>query len=233
MQSNDFMTIDLGVSQEHPTKMQTVEVAVNLSSMAKDYAEAFVQEAYRINYDKAKHVNLTADEMATYLLYLLSKRIKCVEGTCSDFRQLKVLWIPSYFQFVLSTIGVAIDREQGLTFTPTMPSAQASKGKQAEESTFVEMLSISDKISSFQKELQMVQDGMPRDRYGDLNIMATAMLGAYVSSCRQVAHPAATYVTAFLDMKLQDELRFGVLYRRLYGETELIRQVLPRDRRYF
>lgn len=234
MNTTDFKTIDLGVSQEHPTKMQTVEVNVNLDSMARDYANAFVQEAYRINYDKAKCVQLEADEMFTYLKYLLSKRIQCVYGRCSDFRQLKVLWIPSYFQYVLSVVGMAFDRDQGLKFMPVLDGIQdAEVNKLPESPTFAEVLSISEKISNFQTELQMVQDGMPRDIHGDLNIMATALLNDYVSSCRRVEHPAATYVTAFLDMKLRDEVTYSILYRRKYGEAELIKQVLPKDKRYY
>ena len=234
MDTIDYKTIDLGVSQEHPTKMQTVEVNVNLDSMARDYANAFVQEAYRINYDKANYVQLEADEMFIYLKYLLSKRVQCVYGRCSDFRQIKVLWIPSYFQYVLSTIGMAFDRDQGLKFMPVLEGVQdADTNELSELPSFAEALSISAKIAAFQDELHMVQDAMPRDIHGDLNIMATALLNDYVSSCRRVEHPAATYVTAFLDMKLRDEVTYSILYRRRYGEAELIKQVLPKDTRYY
>lgn len=234
MNTNDMKTIDLGISQEHPTKMQTLEVSVNLDSMARDYAAAFVDEAYRINYDKANYVQLGVDELFTYLKYLLSKRIQCVYGRCSDFRQLKQLWIPSYFQYVLSTVGIAYDREVGLKFVPVLEGIQEEGINQIpEHPTFSEVLAISEKIAAFKDELKMVQDAMPRDIHGDLNIMATAMLNDYVSSCRRVEHPAATYVTVFLDMKLREEMTFAMLYRRRYGETELIRQVLPKDRRYY
>lgn len=228
----DFKTMDLGCSQECPVKMQTVEVIVNLDSVARDYAEALVDEGYRINHDKAKYVQLQVDEVFYYLRYLLAKRIECIDGRCSDFRRLKVLWIPSYFQYVLSTIGIAMDRDEGLKFKPVL-SQEWLDSQDRKDFGYAEAVVVSEKIAAFNRELQMVQDAMPRDIHGDLNIMATALVNDYVHACKHIEHPAATYVTVFLDMKLQEELTYSILYRRRYGDADLIRTVLTSDRRLY
>lgn len=221
--TTDFQSIDFGVSQEHPTIMQTIIVTVNPSSLLSDYAKAFVEEAYRLNYDKAKMVDLKAEEVFNYLSYLLTKRLQVVEGSCPDFRNLKLLMIPAYFQYVLTLIGVCEDRQIGLKFVPNLSSKS--------EMTFEDAVSVSEKIASFEDELQLVHDAMPRDIAGDINFMSTALIGEYVAACRKLDHPMVTYCTAFMDMKLQEEATYGVLYRRLYGDKNVIAQALIAEKR--
>lgn len=221
--TTDFQSMDLGVSQEHPTIMQTVFVTVNPSSLLSDYAKAFVEEAYRLNYDKAKMVDLKAEEVFDYLSYLLTKRLRVVEGSCPDFRNLKLLMIPAYFQYVLTLIGICEDRQIGLKFVPKLSKVSEMK--------FEDAVSASEKIASFEDELQLVQDAMPRDVAGDINFMSTALIGEYVAACRKLDHPMVTYCTAFMDMKLQEEATYGVLYRRLYGDTNVITQALIAEKR--
>lgn len=221
--TTDFMSIDFGVSQEHPMTMQTIQVMVQTNSLLHDYARAFVNEAFRINYDKANMVNLTEQEMDDYLGYLLTKRIEVINGTCSDFRNLKLLFIPAFFQYVLTLIGVCEDRQIGLKFVPVLDEKSTL--------TFNEAVAISEKIASFEDELQLVQDAMPRDYAGDLNFMSTALIGEYVASCRKLEHPMVTYCTAFMNMKLLEEATYGVLYRRLYGDKTVIAQALIAQRK--
>jgi hypothetical protein len=229
MNATDFMTVDLGVSQEHPSKALVVEVTIDPSIIMPEFAKAIVEEMYRLNYDKAKQVNLTADELTQYFTFLVTKRVQCVYNMCSDFRQLKVLYIPCYVQFALSLIGIAWDREQGLKFMPKL--VDNDDPSKVDIGTFAEMLTISDKLASFESELQLVKDAMPRDVSGDLNFMSTALIGEYVASCRPLSHPATTYVTTFLNMKLKEEATYGILYRRLYGEKSLIGQVLVHEKK--
>lgn len=222
--TTDFMTIDLGVSQEHPTKVLTVEVTVDPSILMPEYAKAYVERMYRRNYDKATRVNLTADELTEYFTYLVTKRIQCVYNKCSDFRQLKLLYIPVYVQFALSLIGIAWDREQGIKFQPALIGCDDIANPDI--GTFAEMLEISDKLASFESEISLVRDAMPRDSQGDLNFMSTALIGEYVSSQRKLDHVAITYITTFLNMRLKQEADLAILYRREYGNRELIAQAI-------
>lgn len=226
----DFMTVDLSVSQEHPAKTLVVEVTIDPSEILPDYAKGYVEEMYRLNYDKAKQVSLTADELTRYFTFLIAKRVQCVYNVCSDFRQLKQLYIPAWIQGVLSQIGVAVDREQGIRFEPQI--LEVDDPKLATNELFDEMLAISDKLSAFENDLAMVRDAMPRDVSGDLSFMATALIGDYVASCRKVEHPITTYVTTFLGMKLKEEATISTLYRRQYGDRNLIAQVILHDKAF-
>lgn len=229
----DFMNVDLEITSKepYPEDPVTVEVTVAASKVMADFAAAIVEEMYRMNYDKAKQVNLTEDELTTYFEYLLTKRIQCVHMVCKDFRLLKLLYIPSYVQFTLSLIGRAIDRDQGLIFMPKLVNCDdIAKVNIAE---FADMLAISEKLASFENELQMVRDAMPRDIDGDLNFMSTALIGEYVAACRKIDHPMTTYVTTFLDMRLKEESTYALLYRRKYGDARLIAQVLTKEKRLF
>lgn len=222
--TTDFMTVDLGVSQEHSTKTLTVEVTVDPSQTLAEYARAYVERCYVRNADKAQRLNLQADELIQYFTFLVTKRIQCVNNVCNDFRQLKLLYIPVYVQFALSLIGEAWDREQGLRFIPTLYGVDDIS--KVNVGTFAEMLAISDKLASFESEISLVRDAMPRDISGDLNYMSTALIGDYVVSQRKLPHPAVTYITTFLNMRLKEEADLAILYRREYGNRQLIAQVI-------
>jgi len=218
IQRTDFSKLDIGSTQPITKPMETVEVVVTSAGLMGDYARAFVREAKRVNPDRAKQVDLTEDELVDYANYLLAKRIQCVNNTCSDFRRLKALYIPSYLQYVLSMIGLVIDRSYGLRLVPVMNEGPMMSLDDA--------LLVSEKIGSFENDLQIVQDAMPRDIYGDVNVMSTALIAGYVMSYQRVGHPAATYVTAFLGMTLRKETAFTALYRIQYDDLDFITAAL-------
>jgi hypothetical protein len=204
-----------------------VEVTVDPSIIMPEYAKAYVERMYRRNFDKATRVNLTADELTKYFTYLVTKRIQCVYNKCNDFRQLKLLYIPVYVQFALSLIGIAWDREQGIKFQPTL--ANVNDLDHANVGTYAEMLEISDRLASFESEISLVRDAMPRDPQGDLNFMSTALIGDYVVSQRKLDHVAVTYITTFLNMRLKQETDLAILYRREYGNRSLIAQAIVHE----
>lgn len=217
-----FCTMDLTGAVPTPVPMQTVEVEITSEALFADYAKAFVNEARRVAPLRAEQVNLTVEEMSKYCAFLLYQRVQCVHGECDIFRKLKVLYIPTWIQHNISMIGEVIIRGEGLKFVPVMDDPKV---------TLEEAIAISEKIGSFEDDLQIVQDAMPRSTYGDVNVMTTAVIAGYVKALHEVAHPAYTYVTAFLGMRLRQEAMFSILYRKCYDDIGLIAASLIADKR--
>lgn len=214
----DPSKINLGEVKEISIPMETIEVTISPSDMVASYARAFVSEAYRRNPLKAEQVNLTDDEVVRYATFLLEERIKCVNGTCTQWRQLKVLYIPSYLQYVLETVGIYTDRAYGLKLVPTM--------EEKSDMTLEDAIQVSEKIGSFIDDLQIVQDAMPRANVGHEGVMATALIAGYMRSYKRGVKPVDTYVAAFLKLQLVKEQSFGALYRIQYDDYAFIQAAL-------
>lgn len=204
--------------------MQDIEVELSAENLLGDYARGFVREAYRVNPLRAEQVDLKSEEVEEYAKYILSERVKCVKGECKDFRKLKSLYIPSYLQYNISMIGEVVIREKGIRLIPTCEPS---------EMTLDQALVISNKIGAFEDDLQVVRDAMPREITGDRDVMSTAMIAGYVRSMEKVQHVSATYVTAFLGMKLRQELAFATLYRVQYDDVAFIASALTQHRGIF
>lgn len=221
----DFRTLDLGTGAPTSVEMETIKVEVTADDMVTDYARAFVKEAYRVAPLRAEQVKLTEDEMIAYAKFLLVKRIECIEDNCKDWRRLKTLYIPVFLQYSLRMIGKIIIRKRGLTLIPDMTDRDTISLEEA--------INISNKIGAFEDDLQLVQDAMPRDNNGDINVMSTALIAGYVRALNEVEHASDTYVAAFLGMKLREEQAFAVLYRTQYDDIEFIRAALTQNKRLF
>lgn len=225
MRDTEFLSMDLGSNPPTSVPVEDIEVVVDCGQLVGDYAHAFIREAQRINSSLADQVALTEDELMEYFKFILTRRVQFVHGDCPDFRRLKVLYIPSYFQFVISMIGNVMDREYGLRLVPVMEEESTM--------TLTDAITISEKIGSFERCLQVVQDAMPRSDKGDKNVMSTALLAGYVRAYRKVEHPAATYVTAFLNMTLRREAAFQALYRIQYDDVAFIQSALTAEKGLF
>lgn len=216
-----FQTLDLGSAKPVSVPLETIEVEISNDNLLGDYAKAFVAEAYRVNPLRAEQINLTPDEVAKYSHYLLTKRVECVNDECRDFRKLKSLYIPAWIQYNLSMIGEVYVRDKGLKLVPVVTPSNM---------TYDEALSISTKIGMLEDDLQIVQDAMPRDRRGDLDVMSTALIAGYIRSIDKVEHVASTYVSAFLGFKLREEAAFKTLYRVQYDDIQFIAAALTTQR---
>lgn len=224
-QRTPFSQMDIGSAPAISIPLETVEVEVTALALLGDYAKAFRREAQRVNPKRAEQVQLEDEELVEYADYLLTKRLQVIQNNCPDFRKLKILYIPSFLQYVLSMIGEVTNREFGLRLVPV----QAHPSKM----TFEQALAVSEKIGSFERDLQIVQDAMPRSIEGDSNVMSTALIDGYVRSYKKVEHPAATYVTAVLGMKLRQETAFRVLYRIQYDDVDFITAALLTNKRLY
>lgn len=219
-----FATLDLTGAQPTSVPMETIHVQVTADNLLGSYAHAFVQEAKRVAPLRAEQVQLTDAEMESYCQFLLYQRVLCAQDRCELFRKLKVLYIPVWIQYNLSMIGEVIIREKGLRFIPEMEEPGV---------TFEQALQISNKVGAFERDLQIVQDAMPRSNKGDLDVMSAACIAGYVRSLEKVQHVASTYVNAFLGMKLREEAAMRVLYRIQYDDVAYIASVLTSERRIF
>lgn len=220
-----FLNLELGSTKPTFREMETIHVVISQKNLLGNYAKAFVNEAYRVVPLRAEAVGLTAQEVEAYSNYLLTKRIECVNMECKDYRKLKVLYIPAWIQYNLSLVGRVTKYDVGLQLLPVMENPSSM--------TFEEAVAISEKIGSFQRDLQIVHDAMPRSVDGDDDVMSTAMIADYVCSMKEVSHVAFTYVTAFLGMKVQEEAMFKVLYRLRYDDVQYIATALTTQKGLF
>lgn len=214
-----YQSMNLGSTGPIPRQLSTIEVKVSKPNLLHDYAKAFLAEAERVNPVLVEREQLTIEELTAYVDYLVYQRVLCVHDECKDFRKLKSLWIPSYLQYAISMIGEVVIRSEGLKFVPTCDDPQLK---------FEDMLKISDKIACFSTYLQVVQDAMPRDKSGDRDVMTTALIANYVWAVHPVEHVSATYVTAFLGLRVAERYASSFLYTQHYDDVDFIATALIR-----
>lgn len=220
-----FKGLDIGSSKPTSIPNENVEVEIGSETLFGAYAKAFVAEARRVNPLRMEQIGLTVEEVEKYSQFLLERRIAFVNETCDNFRKLKSLYIPSFIQYNLAMVGKLILRDDGLTLIPVYVGPKTISLEKA----YV----ISEKIGSLENDLQIVQDAMPRDVLGDVDVMSTALIAGYVRSIKPVEHVASTYVTAFLGMKLRQEAAFAVLYRVQYDDLNFISTALTTQKKLF
>lgn len=216
--NESFIGLDLGFTKPTSVPMEEISVIIDPQVLLEDFSKAFAAEAYRVNPLKAQQVELTAEEAFAYFKYLLLQRVKCVHLECKEWRRLKALYIPTFIQHCLTMVGKVILRDVGLTIMPVMLDDDYI--------SFEEALNISSKVGSFENDLQIVLDGMPRPIDGDKDVMSSALIADYVRSLKPVEHVSSTYVAAFLGLKLREEVGFKALYRVQYDDLNFIASAL-------
>lgn len=212
---SQFEGMVLGTAKPIPVPVDIIEVEVSIDQMVTNYGKAFLKEAQRKNPLMVDRVDLTVKEITDYCDYLLCMRVKSVHNECPDFRKLKLLYIPAYVQYCLTMIGEVHLRDRGLKLMPVFDQNK-------EVISFDEALQISEKIGLFVDDLCIVQDAMPRETQGNVDVMSTALIAGYMRSLAPVKHVAATYAAAFMNMKLKQETAFAALYRVQYDDIGYI-----------
>jgi len=220
MLAEPYKNLDFG-TKPSTASLEDVVITVD-GGMIADYSQAYIREAFRVNPLKAEQLQLTEEELSSYFKGLLSIRIQSLQpGGCKDWRVAKQLTIPSFYQFVLSTIGIVTDHIHGLRF---IPEFNADYDIQA-------MLDTSNKVESLMLDgLTASKDAMPRGIEGDKDVMSFVILGSYVYGRCEDHSPIAAYVAAFLGFKLQEEATFKMLYRVRYEDISFIRDSLTHER---
>lgn len=215
--TGQFQSLDLGSGPPTSVPMERVEVRISAENLLGDYARAFVKECYNRHPLRAKSVGLKEEEVMKYCEFLVQRRIAFVDGSITDHGRLKNLAIPSFIQYCLENIGIVRKIDRGLTMIPVYA---------AEVITFNEAMAISEKILSFEQDLVILLDAMPRSTDGNPEVMSTALIADYVQAMEKVS-PVSSYVTAFLGLKLVKENVYASLYRIVYDDVEFIRTALP------
>lgn len=216
-----FANLDLGSAPPTYTKMDEIIVHLSAENLLGDYAKGFVREAWRVHPRRAEQVALTAAEVQEYAHYLLYQRVLYVRGECKDFRALKTLWIPSYLQHALSKVGEYVNRIKGFWFKPDCePSTM----------TLDDARKVSNKIAAFENCLQVVRDAMPRGTDGDPEVMTTTLIANYVAAMDQLSHVSVSYLTAFLGLKVKQEIAMSSLYKVRYDDIEFIQCALTYEK---
>lgn len=205
-------------------KSETIEVVIDPKTILSNYAVNFVSEGFRKHPLLANSMKLQASEVRDYALYLLKLRVDMVNGDHSKNRIARSLFVPAWLQYTISNIGTFEIRELGLIFTPVISVDTISDE---------EAMAISNRIGAFVDTLQIHQDAFPRDTKGDQDVMTTALIADYVRAVKQVSHPVATYVTAFLGLKLREENAFALLYRVQYDDVNYLQHALDAERGLF
>lgn len=220
-----FDSLDLGSPAPTSIPMQKVVVKITSANLIDGYAKAFVNEGYRVNPLRAEQIKLTTDEVVKYAKYLLNERVKTVHYECTDWRKLKALYIPAWIQYSLSMVGKVYLRDIGIVLDPEMEDKV--------EFTYEKALEVSEKIGSFERDLQVFKDAMPRGEFGNKDVMSTVLIANYMRSIHKVEHVAATYVSAFLGFKLKEEQAFQAIYRVQYDDIAFITAALATQKGLF
>lgn len=219
----NFETLELAPCQAAPVKTEVLEVKVRTNQLSQGYVSAIMCELsanprgeatfkWVRKTDEFKKCPLNETNLERYLAFLLDQRCLFIANKCPSFGALRGLYIPSYWQFVLSMIGEVRLRSRALIIRPI--SAEKS------DMTLDEAYAISVQLDHFGEILHLHNAAMPRTKEGHMDVMTSALIADQLRSMTDSVHPALAYVSAVADMKLVEEARFAVLYRIQYDDLE-------------
>lgn len=194
-----------------PVPMRKITVKVGTANL-DGFNQAFIREANRKNPLKAKEVNLTADELARYEQFLLDCRVRLVNDTCRNFRQIKRLAMPSFVERILSDVGRVTLRNQAIDIWPVADSS---------DMTIEEAFAISDKIEAFMDDLAVVVGAMPAQPEGNVETMTVVLIQDYVVGMGDTEDPLVEYIVYALGSVLQEK-EFENLYFLRYDDVRTI-----------
>lgn len=215
-----FETLDFGTK---PTgvKIEVVDIQVNPELMLRDFAKAYERELYRRNKNMAIRYGVSDEELYDYFVGILAIHLKHDNGgLVKDWREAKKLYIPAWIQHVLSKVGTYVDPIRGLKFIPHIEA----------EYDMSKLLEVSDRLAAFKQDgLQIFRDAFPRNTSGDPEVMSMIVAEDCVRSISPEAHPASSYVAAFLGFKLREDMALLNLYRVKYDDIIYVHEMLLRE----
>lgn len=224
----NFETLELVPCQAAPVKTEVLEVKVSTNQLSQGYVSAIMCELctnprgeatfkWVRETEEFKKCPLNATNLERYLAFLLDQRCLFIANKCTNFGMLRGLYIPSYWQFVLSMIGEVRLRSRAILIRPI--SAEKS------DMTIDEAYAISIQLDHFGEILHLHNAAMPRTKEGHADVMTSALIADQLRSMTDSVHPALAYVSAIADMKLAEEAKFAVLYRVQYDDiANFVRQ---------
>lgn len=231
----DFKTVN-----PMPREITIIEVEIGKGKVPlQNYAEGLHDALCFNSYytmQAGQPLEITVDSLTWYLETLLEARVSIVNGNFRDKSVLRELFIPSFFQLVLSLIGKVNIREKGIELVPKWTSECEElrvKDGRFDKATRDRLLDISNKLGYYEKSIHLEKAAMPYSSEGDHNLMMTAVIGDHICAISPVEHGFYTYATAFLRLKILEETTFSILYRVQYDDANLVARYLSTRREVF
>lgn len=233
VEKKDFTKLVLGTPASTPLPTQVVVVTIGDNRFINKYVNALwgkiVDEASLMRKDLSLLADdefadcpLTKENLHDYLLFLLDRRIAFVNQECREWFRTKALYIPDYWQFLLSCIGEVDVRSQGIRLKP--------KTREASKMSMDQALIFSEQLSQFKEFIYMEKTAFPKSIEGDVEVMSSALIADQVRSMNHDVPPLHQFVVGCADFKLERESAFAMLYRVRYADTDtLLHSVSFRD----
>lgn len=202
-----------------PVSTVNAVVKIEMSDLFDDAATTYSQEVDRVmRFISNPYYQITADEFLKYFTTLLYLRVMHVNGqknktTANYYADQRKYVVPTFIHVLLTSIGKATDRTQGITFKPAI-EVDLDNLHSAEK-----MREISDKLDIINKEgLTCVETGVPINIEGDLQFMITLNLEHEILSYSK-HHAIYGFYAAFFKHTLMCDvlepknlrIRYGVL----------------------
>lgn len=224
MGPTDFENLNFGTVTT-TSEIVTIPVVVDPTFTMTDYAIAVAKDLQRRNPLKYQTIEQQlGDEsfesrLIEYVHGLLMIRVESIHDNCPNWRRAKELGIPPYIQWNISQFGEVYDFENGRKFVPEISSEV--------KYDINRMLEISNLLKAFQTDgVKLLFDAFPRNRQGDKETMSYVIIGDYIKGQNVSSHPAKSYITAFLGMKLKQESDHKILYGVRYDDVDYVRERL-------
>lgn len=215
VQINDVMESEFSSSK--PMTVATINVTVDLtpSKLTAKLAKEIHTDMARIaGMAGSSELGVDESEILDYLKSLTYIRIGLVNGdrnkSLNDYRRLsRHLAVPVMFYQCLVSIGVAVDRDYSIKFSP----AYQIDGKELLSPETME--TISDMMIRMEPQGLKIVEGLPSSEEGELDFMALAHVEDIVRGYKR-SHPVYGFLAAFFAQKSLNEIT-GTMCRVVYG----------------
>lgn len=200
-----------------PASYENIEVDIRFDEIFMEYVRAiFIKLSYSDRAQRIQeNVKLTEDDVIYYLKALLKERIHQVNGGKVNWSLYNDFLVPSFFAHSLDMIGVCTDDSKGITMIPiTTDETVYDDGKLAE---------IALKFERLKDCIAVVRGPLSRNKCGDVELMSLACIDGTVKAMNSVSHPLKSYLGAFLNIKLVEQVSYSMLYRIQYDQCSTIR----------
>lgn len=200
-----------------PASYENIEVNICFDDIFMEYVRAiFIKLSYS---DRAariqESVKLNEDEVVYYLKALLKERIRQVNGHKVNWNLYNDFLVPSFFAHSLDMIGVCSDDNRGITMIPVTSDDAIYNDDKLQE--------IAIKFERLKDCIAVVRGPLSRSKCGDVELMSLACIDGTVKAMNSVSHPLKSYLGAFLNIKLVEQVSYSMLYRIQYDQCATIR----------
>lgn len=200
-----------------PANLLEVIVELTPSRLFKDAARVYSLESQRvIRFTGNESFIISEEQFEKYfitLLYLRVMRVNNVQNnTTSMYRgDMRGYYVPAFVHTLLTSIGIAVDRDFGFKFVPSV-KIDANDLLSAEE-----MRTISSKLSILSREgLTCVDTGVSMRPEGELSFMAVLNISEEVLSYKK-DHPVYGFYASFFNHQIVDSVMNPSQFRIRYG----------------